>query len=59
MEWLLGFIVVGLLLAAIVIHVRENLTKNCPTCAKRVPDKAALCPFCGHQFSGPRRETSA
>ena len=53
---LAAVIVVVLVIVAIVIQVRENLTKQCPRCAQRISEKAQVCPFCGHQFSGPRRE---
>lgn len=45
-------LVVGLILFALFRQVTTNLTKQCPSCAQRIKDKAAVCPFCSYRFVG-------
>jgi hypothetical protein len=54
MEALAGFVVAGLLVFAVIRHVAENLTKNCPRCGQRVKERALLCPYCAHRFFDKR-----
>ena len=51
MEVVAGFAVAALVVYALIIQVRENMTKKCPQCRKKVPSKAQVCPFCAHGFA--------
>lgn len=53
-----GIIVAVLFVYALVRQVMENLTIDCPQCGQRIKQKAIICPFCRHQFRGPRVEDS-
>ena len=43
-------LVVGLIAYALWRQISDNLTKRCPNCGKRIPDRAAFCPHCNYRF---------
>jgi predicted amidophosphoribosyltransferase len=50
MEIVGAVLVIGLIGFALWKQINDNLTKQCPNCRKRIPDKAAVCPHCAYRF---------